>query len=74
MQVLPAQPLHYLPLFFLLPFQLASASTDHLLLLAFLVLLRPSSTRNYCNTAVSIFLSLLLLPLNIYDVSVVIFR
>ena len=74
MQVFPPQPTHYLPLASLLIFNLAQPSLSHLSLLAFLLLLRPTTTQNYCNAAVSILLTPILLLYNIRDCSSCIFR
>lgn len=60
MQMVPAQPLHFLPLLSLLPLALASASPLHLFLLALLLLFRPAPSQNYCNAIASLFLSVLL--------------
>jgi len=73
MQLFPPQTNHYFPLLLLLPMQLASASLPHLLLLAFNLLLRPNTTQNYCNAAVSLLLTPLILMLNLYDASLIIY-
>lgn len=73
MQLFPSQTNHYLPLVVLLPLQLAGLSLAHLALLGFLLLLRPNTTQNYCNAAVSILIVPIILLLNIYDASVVIY-
>ena len=73
MQLFPPQTTHYLPLLLLLPLQLASASLPHLVLLAFNLLLRPNTTQNYCNAAASLLVSPLILLLNFYDASLLIY-
>ena len=73
MQLFPPQTTHYLPLLLLLPLQLASASLPHLVLLAFSLLLRPNTTQNYCNAAASLLVSPLILLLNFYDASLLIY-
>ena len=64
MQPFPSQPSHYLPLA-LLPFIASIVTVPHCLLLSLLILLRPHTTQNYCNAAASLFLSILLLLLNL---------
>ena len=73
MQVFPPQHHHYLPLASLFILNLAQPSVPHTVLFAFLLLLRPSTTQNYCNAAVSIIICPLILLLNIYDCSKCIF-
>ncbi len=73
MQLFPPQTTHYFPLLALLPLQLASASLPHLLLLALNLLLRPNTTQDYCNAATSILLTPLILLLNLYDASLLIY-
>ena len=74
MQVFPPQPLHYTPLLLLIFLNLSGASLSHMLLLGLLILLKPTTTRNYCNAAVSVLLIPMLLFLNIYDSSQVIYK
>jgi hypothetical protein len=74
MQIFPPQRIHYLPLLVLLPLALATASPSHLALLTFLMLLRPTTTQNYCNAAVSLLLTPLLLLLNLHDASRIIYE
>jgi len=73
MQPFPSQPTHYLPLLSLFFLNMAGASLSHQCLLAFQLLLRPSITQNYCNAAVSIILTPLILLFNLHDCSSVIF-
>lgn len=73
MQILPPQYHHYLPLVVLLPLSLAETATAHLALLALQLLLRPSTTQNYCNAAASILLTPLLLLQNVMEASSVIY-
>lgn len=73
MQPFPPQPLHYLPLLAIFALNLAGASLSHLVLMVLLVLLRPTTTQNYCNAAVSILSIPLLLLFNVYDNSSVIY-
>ena len=70
MQVFPPQPNHYLPLASILLLSFAGASLGHLSLLALLILLRPTTTQNYCNAGVSIILCPIILLYNAYDYSV----
>jgi hypothetical protein len=73
MQLFPSQPTHYLPLLSIFLLNMAGASLSHQSLLAFQLLLRPTTTQNYCNAAVSIVLTPLLILLNLHDSSSVIF-
>jgi hypothetical protein len=74
MQLFPPQTTHYLPLTVLLPLQLAGVSSLHLLLLAFILLLVPNTTQNYCNAAASILVTPLILLINLYDTSLIIYE
>ena len=74
MQVFPPQRNHYLPLASIFVLNLAGPSVAHLTVFGFLLLLRPTTTQNYCNAAVSLLLCPLILLYNIYDCSVCIFR
>ena len=74
MQLLPPQTLHYYPLTGLFVLALAGGSTSHLVLLSLLILLKPTTTQNYCNAAVSLILVPLVLLLNIHDASRAIFE
>jgi hypothetical protein len=65
MQLLPPQPTHYLPLLALVPLTFSGSSVAHLSLVGLQVLLRPSTTQNYCNAALSVMLTPLLLLLNL---------
>ena len=53
---MPAEPTHYLPLTLLLPLGLAGAPAAHLAFLGFLIVLRPTTTGNYCNCLASMLL------------------
>jgi len=74
MQLFPPQTTHYLPLTLLLPLQMAGISPLHLLLLAFILLLIPTTTHNYCNAAVSILVAPLILLMNLYDTSLILYE
>ena len=74
MQILHPQPLHYTPLLSLFFLNLSGASLPHLSLLALQLLLRPTPTQNYCNAAISLLVTPLLLLLNLYDASRIVYR
>ncbi len=69
MQFFPPQPTHYYPLLSLLPLALSGSSLPHLSLLALQFLLRPTTTQNYCNAAVSLSLVPFLMLLNLMQIS-----
>lgn len=60
MQIVPPQPLHFLPLLALLPLALAQAHPLHLFLFALLLLFRPAPSQNYCNAIASLLLCMLI--------------
>jgi hypothetical protein len=74
MQIIPPQPVQFLPLLAVLPLALASAPPLHLFLLSTLLLLRPSPTENYCNAIVSVLLCILLGIDNLHTASKLIFE
>lgn len=65
MQLLPPQPNHYLPLMVLFLFSVSGSSLAHMSLLALQLLLRPNTTQNYCNAAMSMVVAPLVLLLNL---------
>lgn len=73
MQLFPPQPTHYLPLLLLLPLSLSGASLVHQSLLGMQLLLRPTTTQNYCNAAVSFGLVPFLVILNLMQMSSVLY-
>lgn len=73
MQLFPPQPTHYLPLSILFLLRLADTSATHLSLLALQLLLRPNTTQNYCNAAVSLLLTPLIFLLNLDQISSIIY-
>ena len=73
MQLFPPQPNHYLPLLALFPLALSGSSLPHLSLLALQILLRPTTTQNYCNAAVSFALAPFLLILNLIQISSILY-
>ena len=74
MQLFPPQNTHYFPLLILIPLQLVGISLPHLLLVALVLLLIPNTTQNYCNAAVSVLVIPLILLMNLYDTSLIIYE
>jgi hypothetical protein len=74
MQVVPPQPVQFLPLLALPPLALAGCPPLHLFLLALLLLLRPAPSENYCNALVSVLLCVLLGVDNLHVSSVLIWE
>ena len=74
MQLIPPQPVNYLPLLSILPLAFCDTPPTHIFLFATLLLIRPNATENYCNAIVSVLISLFLLLHNFYLASAVIFQ
>lgn len=62
------------PLLALIPLYFAKATPIHLLLFSVLIIIRPNIIQNYCNAAISIILTIILILINLSEASLIIFK
>jgi len=62
------------PLILIIPlFFIEEVTPLHLLLLKIIIIIRPNIIQNYCNAAISIILTIILILINLNETSVIIF-